>query len=558
MNRLVSRIFIGAISVVTIASAPVVRTEAETIPAAYQYDVDVLQQTYPGTRDQGKYNTCWAFSVVGLAEFDLIHDNKIANKSIDLSELQLAYYTYHNEEDPFGGTYADMLKTFRYLDSGGNLNFCTRALLQWQGLVSEADLPYEKAATTQVLDSSYAFSKDVAHLQNVYILDIHEQPQDVKKEIMEHGAAGISYYSGQSLGRYDTTAYYDRTGDSVATFYCPTESTADHAVNIVGWDDDFPATNFKTQPEGNGAWLVRNSWSDQTGNDYKSYFWISYYDKGLEDDAWILDFESADNYDFNYQYDGCALVAKTWNTPVCANVFQAQGAENEQLRAVSLAINEATNVPYTIKIYTNLADRSNPRSGILAATVKGTTTYEGNYTIPLKKAVSLQKGTNYAVVVELGKSGVGIDIERSTIRTVFQTNAYIDYDQSFIYQNGRWHDLAEEAEYNFETGNLCIKAFTDKSGANIGKVAKVKNAGSTKNSAKLSWTKVSGAKGYELYRATSKNGTYKKIATTSKTSYQDKKLSSKKTYYYKVRAYKTSGGNTIEGKLTGAVKTRTK
>ena len=289
MNRLVSRIFIGAISVVTIASAPVVRAEAETIPAAYQYDVDVLQQTYPGTRDQGKYNTCWAFSVVGLAEFDLIHDNKIANKSIDLSELQLAYYTYHNEEDPFGGTYADMLKTFRYLDSGGNLNFCTRALLQWQGLVSEADLPYEKAATTQVLDSSYAFSKDVAHLQNVYILDIHEQPQDVKKEIMEHGAAGISYYSGQSLGRYDTTAYYDRTGDSVATFYCPTESTADHAVNIVGWDDDFPATNFKTQPEGNGAWLVRNSWSDQTGNDYKSYFWISYYDKGLEDDAWILD-----------------------------------------------------------------------------------------------------------------------------------------------------------------------------------------------------------------------------------------------------------------------------
>ena len=558
MNRLVSRIFVGAISVVTIASAPAVRAEAETIPAAYQYDVDKLQQTYPGTRNQGKYNTCWAFSVVGLAEFDLIHDNKIADKSIDLSELQLAYYTYHNEEDPFGGTYADMLKTFRYLDSGGNLNFCTRALLQWQGVVSEADLPYEKAATTQVLDSSYAFSKDVAHLQNVYILDVHEQPQDVKKEIMEHGAAGISYYSGQRLGLYDTTAYYDRTGDSVATFYCPTESTADHAVNIVGWDDDFSATNFKTQPEGNGAWLVRNSWSDQTGNDYKSYFWISYYDKGLEDDAWILDFEPADNYDFNYQYDGCALVAKTWNTPVCANVFQAQGAENEQLRAVSLAINEATNVPYTIKIYTNLASRSNPRSGILAATVKGTTTYEGNYTIPLKKAVSLQKGTNYAVVVELGKSSVGVDIERSTLRNFFQTNAYIDYDQSFIYQNGRWHDLAEEAEYNFKTGNLCIKAFTDKSGANIGKVAKVKNAGSTKNSAKLSWTKVSGAKGYELYRATSKNGTYKKVATTSKTSYQDKKLSSKKTYYYKVRAYKTSGGNTIEGKLTVAVKTRTK
>lgn len=59
----------------------------------------------------------------------------------------------------------------------------------------------------------------------------------------------------------------------------------------------------------------------------------------------------------------------------------------------------------------------------------------------------------------------------------------------------------------------------------------------------LTWKKVNGASGYEIYRATSKNGKYKKIATvkknSAKTTYKDRKLEKNKKYYYKVRAYKT-------------------
>ncbi len=562
MKRFLSKILIGAASAAILSFSAIGTTNAATVPSAYQYDVEELQQIYPGTRAQGDYNTCWAFSAVGLAEFDLIHDDQVADKTLDLSELQLAYYTYHNEEDPLGGTYEDMLSTYRYLNAGGNLALCARALLQWQGLIPEADLPYNKASTLRLLDSSYAFSKDVAHLQNVYILDIHNEPQNVKKEIIKHGAAGIAFHVGSQLGVYNTTAYYEKTGEEVATFYCPTDDTADHAVNIVGWDDDFPATNFKTTPEGDGAWLVRNSWSDETGNDIKSYFWISYYDKGIDDNVWIMDFEPADNYDFNYQYDGCSVVAKGWETPITstyANVFQVKGAANEQLRAVAIALNEDRNVPYTIKVYTNLAKRSNPRSGILAATVSGKTTYAGNYTIPLGKAVSVPKGTYYSVVVEIGNKTAGIDMEQSGSGVHLTANAYMDYNQSFIYRNGHWIDFAEFAEqYNYPIGNLCIKAFSDKSGTSIAKVKKAGSAGTTKNTARLSWTKVSGAKGYEVYRATSKNGTYKKVATTNRTSYQDKNLSSKKTYYYKVRAYKMKGSRTVAGTLSSVVTVKTK
>ena len=53
---------------------------------------------------------------------------------------------------------------------------------------------------------------------------------------------------------------------------------------------------------------------------------------------------------------------------------------------------------------------------------------------------------------------------------------------------------------------------------------------------KLTWSAVNGAVKYEVYRATSKNGTYKKMITTTKTSYTNSSATAGKTYYYKVKA----------------------
>lgn len=57
-----------------------------------------------------------------------------------------------------------------------------------------------------------------------------------------------------------------------------------------------------------------------------------------------------------------------------------------------------------------------------------------------------------------------------------------------------------------------------------------------KGQIKLSWMQVSGAEKYVVYRATSKDGKYTKITTTTKLSYTNKSLTSGKTYYYKVKA----------------------
>ena len=58
----------------------------------------------------------------------------------------------------------------------------------------------------------------------------------------------------------------------------------------------------------------------------------------------------------------------------------------------------------------------------------------------------------------------------------------------------------------------------------------------------IKWGKVSKATGYQVYRATSKNGKYKRIATTTKTSYTDKSVKGGRKYYYKVRTYRKTGG----------------
>ena len=66
--------------------------------------------------------------------------------------------------------------------------------------------------------------------------------------------------------------------------------------------------------------------------------------------------------------------------------------------------------------------------------------------------------------------------------------------------------------------------------------------------ATLKWNKQTGATGYIVYMATSKNGIYKKVATVkgnSKISYTKTGLTKGTTYYFKVAAYETVGGKTI-------------
>ena len=71
-------------------------------------------------------------------------------------------------------------------------------------------------------------------------------------------------------------------------------------------------------------------------------------------------------------------------------------------------------------------------------------------------------------------------------------------------------------------------------GLSVPTKVKAKKKGSKK--AKVTWKKVDGATKYTVYRATSKNGKYKKVGTAKGGSYTDKTVKKGKKYFYKVVA----------------------
>ena len=76
-------------------------------------------------------------------------------------------------------------------------------------------------------------------------------------------------------------------------------------------------------------------------------------------------------------------------------------------------------------------------------------------------------------------------------------------------------------------------------------VKNVKYVGKSATYVEFKWDSCFGATGYEVYRATSKDGTYFAIGTSTTTSYKNIGLKSGTTYYYKVRAYKTVGNTKV-------------
>ena len=74
----------------------------------------------------------------------------------------------------------------------------------------------------------------------------------------------------------------------------------------------------------------------------------------------------------------------------------------------------------------------------------------------------------------------------------------------------------------------------------------------------LTWDSVVGVTGYEVYRSTEKLGTYSLVGSTQTNSFVTKNLEAGKSYFYKVRAYKTVDGKRIYGNYSNILKATTR
>ena len=448
-----------------------------TIPSSFNAREEGL---LTDIKDQGETGMCWTMSVMGASEADIIQDD--SEVSPDLSEYHLAYSTYNKADDPLGLTVGDICRPREKNNDlygwGGNSVLATATLARWQGVVDESVASFEDLQNkinrnvTADLPDEVMYDKDSYHLQNVeYIYMTKANRNQIKQKLMEYGAAECSMYAPETSS---DEQMYGNTGKSNFTaYYCDdTSKTTNHSVLIVGWDDNYSASNFnsKCRPSSDGAWLIRNSWGDC--NSMGGYFWISYEDamlqaeKNEEAEVAFFDVEKVDNYDNNYQYDGGIPFAFSKSFLRGANVFEAKA--DEKMQAVSFYTQEA-NVNYEVSIYES-PDSDNPMSGKLVSSLSGTIAERGYHTIDFvkedKDEVFMTKGKRYAVVVKLEESG---DTSYQTYECTYNNSALTEAvsaneGESYVqYSDGEWEDFSKLvwSGGRKNNANLCIKMFSD-------------------------------------------------------------------------------------------------
>ena len=367
------------------------------------------------------------------------------------------------------------------VDRGGIADMATAYYARWGGPVLESDDPYPNPA----IPANVQYSPNQPRA--AMVTDALVVPNDIgtaatnisriKQMVYDQGAVYISM-------QYDANGYMNW---STRAFYMPPNAVQQgsygHAVTVVGWDDTYSKTNFKsgTQPSSDGAFIIKNSHGTGGSLD-DGYFYLSYQDKCVGKLYKITQSESfnytSDNvvylandaslYDNNYGYDpygytNAYSLTGTPETVYMANVFPA--TRNETLRAVSFYTNEY-NVAYEVYIVTSssVGGTLPAIASLNTATLKasGTQAYPGYHTVNLSTPVVLTLGQKFSVIIKISGSVPYplcveediVEINSAGEEVLITKNVTQNAQQSYVYLGSSWYDFASTY------ANFCIRAFT--------------------------------------------------------------------------------------------------
>ena len=404
---------------------------------------------------QGPFGSCWGFAAISSAETSILStvldDDPEAYKTLDLSEKQLAYFAktyYNNPGDPQDGEGMHGAGTAsEIMDGGGRTGLAATTFATGTGVVNESSAPAfayrgKNGYTEQRLvngkyenycysaDDDWSMDESCRFVQEYRLKESYFLPSpagETKKGKYVYQPEGTAAIKEQLLEKRSVTINYssdryspEQEGDDVDGEFISTKNWAhfswknngpSHAVCIVGWDDDYPKENFPVahQPEGNGAWLVKNSWGtgeepfpnngggdwgllegqdkapyEATSDVHTGYFWLSYYDRSIYTPESFA-FEAAgdpekttlDQHDLMNAQDITYLPFD--EDAKMANVFEAD--TNKRLNAIScLTLNPETTVKY--EVYVLYSDGSGaPQDGVLMASGEEKFRYGGYHKI---------------------------------------------------------------------------------------------------------------------------------------------------------------------------------
>lgn len=475
-----------------------------------KYDLRELGVVTP-VKNQNPWNSCWGFAAIAAAETSILSSlNKTYDETkLDLSEKHLIWfsksYVIDEKDSQYGeGLYYDSNDSF---DSGGFTYTATSIFSSGTGVILDSLVPYQ--GNNRVIDNeNNCFSKNddwsvdekYRYIQEYRLIESNVLPcpanrdnngkyigynayatECIKKELLSGRAVSICYHSekGNEIGG----TKYLNTSDNKWTHYTYDDVPYSHAVTIVGYDDSIPKEYFLDHssdnseanplfPDGDGAWIVKNSWGAETesfpnnGNwgikndngKATGYFYLSYYDKSLygpesflfepflEEGEYIIN-----QYDFLQSKRTKSIYSK--NEIKMANVFNNN--IDKTIKAISVeTCNENSDV--NVKIYLLNSNYTKPNDGQLLLDSDYNFEYAGYHKINFDDGLDVKQGQLVSVVVTQMVNTDDGDYYEIFVDTQLKNDddgkerakGVVNRNESFLYikDHDSWYDWSEIIE----------------------------------------------------------------------------------------------------------------
>jgi predicted outer membrane repeat protein len=364
-------------------------------------------------KNQGEMGACWTFAFGEALETSLLRATGIR---YDISEKYMQNLQIRYSE--FGSLLSG---------EGGYYYWAMANALSWLS-VGENDDGYDEVGKLSV----FVDTANKIRLQDVYFImpNAADYVADVKRAILNYGAVSITYADANDAPYFNV---------NTSAHYTNVSLPSTHGVAIMGWDDNFSKDNFLIAPPGNGAWIVKNSWGSDWGDE--GYFYISYYEKSFftpDSDTGIIYlfvaciFSNAINYHVNYQTDLTGLYDFDSNYTQYCNEFTAD--YDDLIAGIGTYFNQS-GIDYSFDIYVN---------NNLVYSQSGISEFAGYRTIVLNKYIPIKKGDKFKVVFK----------NNSLPYQAFSRQHYLP-GMSFVSADGIvWKDITLENKI------VCLKVYT--------------------------------------------------------------------------------------------------